>query len=302
MPQNVLITGGTGLVGSRLTEMLIEKGYEVLHLSRGHGKGNIKTYTWDLSKGSIDEEALKDVDYIVNLAGAGVFDEKWNKTFKNEIIKSRTDAVDLICAKLKSASHYVKAFVCASAIGIYGDDTGESIITEDQPAGKDFLSEVVTKWESAADKIQELGIRTVKMRTGIVLSSKGGALSKMATPIAKGAGAALGSGKQFISWIHIDDLCGMYIKAIEDENMKGAYNAVAPNTVTNEALTHAIAKQFGKSIHLPNVPGFALKLLLGSEKAMVVLGSVKVSSEKIVKQGFQFKFSDLGLALQNLLK
>jgi uncharacterized protein (TIGR01777 family) len=301
MSQNVLITGGTGLVGSRLTEMLVEKGYEVSHLSRGSGKGQIKTYTWDLSRGTIDEEALKNADYIINLAGAGVFDEKWNKSFKNEIVKSRTDAVNLMCTKLKNSAHHVKAFVCASAIGLYGDDTGESLITEDRPAGKDFLSEVVTQWESAADKIQELGTRTVKIRTGIVLSSKGGALSKMAGPVAKGAGAALGSGKQFVSWIHIDDLCSIFIKAIEDENMKGAYNAVAPNPVTNAALTQAIAKQLGKSINLPNVPGFALKLLLGSEKAMVVLGSVKVSAEKIVRQGFQFRFSDLSMALQNLL-
>jgi uncharacterized protein len=302
MPKNVLITGGTGLVGLRLTEMLTEKGYQVSHLSRGSGKGKIKTYTWDLSKGIMDEEAIKNTDYIVNLAGAGVFDEKWNKSFKNEIIKSRIEAVEILAARLKNTSNQVKAFVCASAIGIYGDDRGESVLTEDQPAGKDFLSEVCTKWESAADKIQALGIRTVKLRIGIVPSSKGGALSKMAGPVAKGAGALLGSGKQFVSWIHIDDLCAMFIKAIEDENMKGAYNAVAPNPVTNAALTLDIAKQLGKSIHLPNVPGFALKLLLGSEKAMVVLGSLRVTADKIIRQGFQFKYSDLSLALQNLLK
>jgi uncharacterized protein len=302
MSQNVLISGGTGLVGSRLTEMLIEKGYQVAHLSRGAGKGRVKTYTWDLSKGAIDKEAIKNADYVINLAGAGVFDEKWSKSFKNEILKSRTDAVDLIYEKLKNSSHHVKAFVCASAIGIYGDNTGEALITEDHPAGKDFLSEVVTKWESAAEKVQNLGIRTVKVRTGIVLSSKGGALSKMTAPIIKGMGAALGSGKQYVSWIHIDDLCGIFIKAIEDENMRGTYNAVAPNPVTNEKLTHVIAEQIGKSVHLPNVPGFALKLLLGSEKAMAVLGSVKVSAEKIMKQGFQFRFADVNLALQNLLK
>jgi uncharacterized protein len=302
MSKNVLITGGTGLIGSRLTEMLLERNFQVSHLSRGPGKGQVKTYTWNPSKGTIDEEALRNADYIVNLAGAGLFDEKWNKSFKNEIIKSRTDAVDLICAKLKNSSHHVKSFICASAIGIYGDDTGESLITEDHPAGKDFLSEVATKWESAADKIQESGIRTVKVRTGIVLSNKGGALSIMSASISKGAGTVLGSGKQFVSWIHIDDICGIYIKAIEDENMRGAYNAAAPNPATNETLTHAIAKQLDKTIHLPNVPGFALKLLLGSERAAVVLGSVKVSAEKIMRQGFQFKFSELEAALKNLLK
>jgi uncharacterized protein len=302
MSKNVLITGGTGLVGSRLTEMLTEKGYTVSHLSRGKGKGQIKTYTWDLSRGLIDEEAVKNADYIVNLAGAGVFDEKWSKSFKNEIIKSRTDAVELIAGKLKSSAHHVKAFVCASAIGLYGDDTGDAFISEDQPAGKDFLSEVVSKWEAAADKIQDLGIRTVKIRIGIVLSGQGGALSKMAAPIAKGAGAALGSGKQYVSWIHMDDICGIFIKAIEDENMKGAYNGAAPAPVTNHALTEAIAARLGKSIHLPNVPGFALKLLLGSEKAMVVLGGNRVSVEKILRQGYQFKYPDLGPALENLLK
>jgi uncharacterized protein (TIGR01777 family) len=302
MSRNILISGGTGLVGSRLTEMLIENGYTVSHLSRGSGKGKVKTYKWDLSKGFMEEEAVKNADYIVNLAGAGVFDEKWSKSFKTEIIKSRTDAVELIAQKLKSSTHHIKAFICASAIGLYGDDTGDRIITEDEPAGKDFLSEVVSKWEAAADKIQVLGIRTVKIRIGIVLSDQGGALGKMAAPIAKGAGSPLGSGKQFVSWIHIDDVCGMIIKAIEDESMKGAYNGVAPNPVSNKALTEAIAAQFGKTIHLPNVPAFALKLLLGSEKAKVVLGGNRVSAEKIIRQGYQFKYPDLAPALQNLLK
>ncbi|MFL5731173.1 MAG: TIGR01777 family oxidoreductase [Cytophagaceae bacterium] len=301
MARNVLITGGTGLVGSRLTEMLQEKGYEVSLLSRGKGKGTIKTYQWDLSKGTIDPEAISNADYIINLAGAGVFDEKWSKSFKEEIIKSRTDAISLIASKLKSSAHHVKAFVSASAIGLYGNDTGDTLIREDHPAGKDFLSEVVTKWESAADQIESLGVRTVKIRIGIVLSGKGGALPKMAAPVAKGAGTAIGTGKQFVSWIHIDDICGMFIKAIEDEAMKGAYNAVAPEPLTNQALTDAIAKEYGKSIHLPNVPAFALKFLLGSEKAMVVLGGNKVSPEKIVKQGYQFKFPDINSALKNLL-
>ncbi|MBX9853856.1 MAG: TIGR01777 family oxidoreductase [Cytophagaceae bacterium] len=302
MKQKVLITGGSGLIGTRLTEMLQEKNYEVLWLSRTAGDGKVKKYVWDIPKKAIDAEALKNADYIVNLAGASVFDKKWTKEFKKEILNSRTESVNILYEHFKKHPHHVKAFISATAIGYYGADTGDKLITESEAPGKDFLAEVVDKWEKEVDKIDSLNIRTIKVRVGIVLSNKGGALEKMMGPIKMNAGSPLGSGKQIVSWIHIDDICNVFIKAIEDQNMKGVYNAVAPQPVTNEELTKKSAEAIGKSIHLPNVPGFALKMMLGSEKAALVLGGNNVSSEKLQKSGFKFQFPDLKSALDNLLK
>jgi uncharacterized protein len=305
MGRNVLITGGTGLIGTRLTQMLIEKGYFVSHLSRRKGKGQVKTYQWDLKNGTIEEEALLKADYIINLAGAGVFDKKWTNEFKQEILESRIEAIHLLADKIKMLklidNHKIKAFISTSAIGYYGADTGNDAITETSARGNDFLSGVVKEWEVAAEKINNMKIRTVVIRTGIVFSKNGGALEKLIAPVKMGGGAALGTGKQYVSWIHIDDLCGIFIKALEDENIKGVYNATAPEPVTNEVLTKAIAKKLNKSVLLPNVPGFVLKFMLGTEKALLVLGGNKVSSEKVQKAGYIFKYPSLEMALQNLI-
>jgi hypothetical protein len=302
MKGTVLITGGTGLVGTRLTEILQQNDYEVIFLSRKREDGKIKKYQWDIPKKQLDEEALQRADYIINLAGAGVFDHKWSKEFKKEILESRTESVKLIAEKLAKIQHHVKAFVSASAIGYYGADTGDKLIDENFKPGKDFLAEVVSKWEKEKELLVELKIRTVSFRIGIVLSNKGGALEKLLGPIKMNAGSALGSGKQFISWIHIDDLCYIFLKALEDQNMQGVYNAVAPNPVTNEELTKEAAAAIGKSIILPNVPSFALKMMLGSERANVLLGGNKISVEKLQKAGYKFRFPELKTALVDLLK
>jgi hypothetical protein len=302
MKGKVLITGGTGLIGSRLTEILLQNGFEVSYLSRKKEDGKIKKYQWDIHKKTVDEEALTNADYIINLAGANVFEKKWNKEFKKEILESRTESVQLIYDTLKVIPHHVKAFISASAIGYYGLDTGEEWVNENAPGGDDFLAEVVENWEQAIKKIESLSIRTAIFRIGIVMSNKGGALEKLIGPIKKNAGAVIGSGKQYVSWVHIDDVCYMFLKALEDESVKGVYNATAPTPVTNHDLTHEAAKTVGKSIVLPNVPAFALKLMLGSEKASIVLGGNRVSSEKIAKTGYNFHYKELKSALQNLLK
>jgi uncharacterized protein (TIGR01777 family) len=302
MNKNVLITGGTGLIGSRLTEILQQNGYQVSYLSRSRGEGQIKKYQWDIHKNSIDKEAVEKADYIINLAGANVFEKRWSKEFKKEIADSRSESIKLLYNTLKSTKHTVKAFISASAIGIYGSDTGDKVINESAPYGTDFLAEVVKNWETSADQIEQLSIRTVKLRIGIVFSDKGGALEQLTKPIRLGAGAALASGKQYMSWVHVDDICNMFLKAIEDATMKGAYNAVAPNPATNEEITKAAAAKLSKSIFLPNVPGFVLKLMLGSEKAELVIGGNKVSPNKIINAGYQFKFPELKNALANLLK
>jgi len=301
--ENVLIAGGTGLIGSRLTELLLQNGYGVTYLSRTAGKvGDIRKFAWNPTEGKMDLDALLDVDYIINLAGAGVFDHKWNKEYKGEILASRVNATHLIYEKLKGRSKWPKAFITASAIGYYGADTGDRLNTEESPVGDDFLAGVCRQWETAANYMESLGIRTVKIRVGIVLSKKGGALEKLEATVKKGAGAILGSGKQYVSWIHIDDLCKLFIKALKDDSMGGAYNAVAPNPVTSEELTKTLGEVLHKPIILPNIPAFALKLMLGGERAETVLGSSKVSAEKALKTGFKLEFSELKPALENIYK
>lgn len=298
--KSVLITGGTGLVGSRLTELLLKKGYEVAYLSRRKEQiPNVKVYRWDITKGYIEDGAVESADYIVHLAGAGIADKRWSESRKKEIIDSRIQPVDLLKDKL-TKSNKLKAFVSASAIGFYGGDTGEERIEENHAAGNDFLAECTKLWEKSADKIATLGIRTAKIRVGIVLSEKGGALPKLLQPIRLGFGAALGSGKQWMSWIHIDDLCNVFIKAIEDESMNGAYNAVAPNPVTNLEITKMAAKVLKKPFWLPNVPSFVLKLIFG-EMAVVVLGGSYVLNKRIAETDFRYKFTDVESALQDLL-
>lgn len=301
MSKNVLITGGKGLVGSRLTEMLLQQNYQVSYLSRAKEEiSQVKVYQWDIETGQIEQQAIEQADYIVHLAGAGVADKRWSKSRKQEILESRTKSAQLLLKTLQTSDHQVKSVISASAIGYYGYDTGETLITENSPAGDDFLADVVQAWEASVQQIAQSGIRVITLRIGIVLSEKGGALAKLLQTIKIGAGAPLGSGKQYFSWIHIDDVCRMFIKAIENEQMQGIYNAVAPQPVTNEALTKAIAQVLDKPLVLPNVPAFALRIAIG-EMAAAVLGGSKVSNQKIAATGFQYNFPQLKHALEDLL-
>lgn len=302
MGKNILITGASGLVGSRLTEMLLQKGYHVSHLGRSKKQGLIPSFRWDVTKSEIDANAFNGMDAIVHLAGAGVAERRWTTSRKKEILESRTKSTALLFEKLTSGNCSVKTFVSASAMGYYGlNENSDKEFFEGDPAGNDFLAKVTKQWEEEVDKIAALGIRTCKMRIGIVLSGKGGALQQMATPIKYWVGAPLGSGKQIVPWIHMDDLCAMFIKAIEEEKMRGAYNATGPGYCTNAELTKVIAKVLDKPLLLPNVPGFVLKIILGEMAGMVVSGS-KVSSKKIQQAGFAFKFVDLEKAVVDLLK
>lgn len=299
MSKKVLITGGTGLIGKRLSQMLLSKGYEVAFLSRK--KANItlvQVYEWDIEKGYIEEGALDNVHFLVHLAGTNVAEGRWTEERKKDILSSRTDSIKLIAQKLAARPVKPVAFVSASGISYYGQDTGDQRNTEFTPAGNDFLSHVSVEWEKAADEVAALGIRTVKLRTGIVISKEGGAIPKIALPARFGVGAPLGSGKQWISWIHLDDMCQMYIDALENEVWQGAYNAVAAPPVTNEGFTDAICKVLNRPQWFPNVPAFALKLVFG-EMAAVVLGGNYVVNERVRKEtGFKYRFPDLETALK----
>lgn len=303
MSKTVLITGGTGLIGKRLTTLLLNKGYQVSYLSRRkEAIPNVQVYRWDIPKGFIEEEALAKADYLIHLAGAGIADQRWTAARQQEIITSRTQSIELIARHLQGRPYKLKAFVSSSAIGFYGADTGDVRLTEDTRSGTDFLAHVTRSWENASEVIHNVGVRTAKLRVGVVLSMEGGALPKIAQPIRWGVGSPLGSGKQWVSWIHIDDLCNIYIEALENEKWKGIYNAVAPSPVTNEELTRQIAKALKRPLWLPNVPSFALRMLFG-QMADVILGSNYVSNQKISQTtDFQYAFKSVEEALQDLLK
>ena len=301
MHKNILITGASGLVGSRLTELLLQKVYQVSHLSRSNKGGPIPIFQWNVSKQEIEKAAIEQTDTIIHLAGAGIADKRWTDKQKKEILDSRVKSTQLLYEALRQGKHNVKTFVAASAIGIYGFARSDIVFNEDSKPADDFLADVVRQWEAAVDKIEALGIRVVKIRIGILLSDRGGALKEMMQPIKWGVGSPLGNGKQYLSWIHIDDVCRIFIKAIEDEEMRGAYNAVSPSPTTNKELTVAIARVLRKPLWLPNVPSFVLKMLLG-EMADLVLKGCQVSAAKIQKEGYQFLFTDLAVALNDLLR
>ncbi|MDB5210954.1 MAG: hypothetical protein JWQ30_1781 [Sediminibacterium sp.] len=305
-----LITGGTGLVGMRLTKLLTEKGYAVTILTRDASEvkqklTGVSYANWDIHKQTIDQDAIAKADHIIHLAGAGVADKRWSDKRKQEIVNSRTQSSALIVKALKEIPNNVKTVVSASAIGWYGADTPVSKqngFTEDANADTAFLGQTCRLWEESIQPVEQLGKRLVKLRTGIVLSADGGALAKFKKPLKGFVAAILGDGKQVISWIHIDDLCRIYIAAIENETMSGAYNAVAPKPVTNKELTLSLARKMRDIFFIPiHIPSFALKIALG-EMSIEVLKSATVSSQKIQSTGFAFSYPTIEEALAELIK
>lgn len=298
----VLITGGTGLIGKHLCKRLQEKKYDVTVLSRTRlQKTAIPTYTWNLKKKEIIKEAIDTADYIIHLAGTNIGNKRWSNKRKQLIIDSRVKTSQLIFDKVKEYNKIPKAFISASAVGYYGTVTSNKIFTETDIPANDLLGEICQKWEQSTEKFKELGIRTVKIRSGVVLTKNGGALAKMITPVKIGIGSAMGNGRQYLPWIHIDDLCNIYIKAIEDKQMNGAYNAVAPDHKTNEEFTRILAHVLKKPFWFPNVPAIAMKLMFGKMSEMFLKGS-RVSSDKIISAGYNFLFFNLENALRELTK
>lgn len=304
--QTVLITGGTGLVGKSLTTMLLKKGYKVIVLTRSlQGKQNDENFSfaeWDVHKNKMDIAALMSADYIIHLAGAGVVDKKWTAEYKKEILDSRTLSSKLIIDSLRTNPHHVKAIISASAIGWYGPDISEGhFFVEEDAADKTFLGETCMLWEKSIEDAQNLGIRVCKLRTGIVLANEGGALKEFKKPIQMGVAGILGSGKQMISWIHIEDMCRMYLFAIEN-NLSGSYNAVAPLPVTNKELTLKLAKSMRGNFFIPmHVPEFVLRIMMG-QRSIEILKSTTVSAKKISAAGFIFVYPSIDAAIKDLNK
>ena len=298
---NVLITGGRGLIGTALCQMLQKEGHRVSLLSRSGQQGtDVPVYRWNQEEVEIPPESLKETDCIIHLAGANIGKKRWTVKRRQEILDSRTRPVHLLFEMIKEQNTGLKAFISSSATGYYGMKSSEKIYTETDPPASDFLGQVCADWERSVEQFAELGTRTVKVRTGVVLTSRGGALSRMLTPVRLGLGSALGSGRQYLPWIHVDDLCRIYIKALEDQAMHGAYNAVAPEFVTNKEFTRTLARVLRKPFWFPKVPGAALKILFGKMAGIVLEGS-RVSAEKIQAAGFSFQFPQHEMALKDLL-
>ena len=297
----VLITGATGLVGQQLVKYLLAQGHNVHYLttrkSAIKNEANFKGYYWNIKEGTLDTSCFEGVDKIIHLAGASV-SKRWTSTWKKQIIDSRIKTIKLLYDSLKSERHQVNQFITASGISIYKDSLTTAHTEESEEIQDDFLGNVVKDWEAEAEKFEELGVAVSKIRTGIVLA-KEGALKKMAGPIKLGAGAVFGSGKQYQSWIHINDLIRIYSFVMSRE-LRGTFNATAPNPVTSKVLTKVIAKQLSRPILLPNIPKIVMRVVLGEMHQLLFL-SQNVNSEKIVKKGFKFNYTLVDDAIEDLL-
>lgn len=301
MPKSILITGGSGLIGKALSEELISSGYEVRWLTRKVDSNSaIKQFEWDVVNKKIDPNAAKDVFAIIHLAGASVAGNPWTRSYKKVLKDSRIDSCNLLLKACEEADHYPDIFISSSAIGYYGENSGDDWQYEGQEAGEDFLAKLTYDWEKVTEQFLGKVNHLIRFRTGIVLSDNGGTLSKMLPPVKMGLGSALGSGKQFMSWIHIADVVNAYKYALE-KSLDGTFNLVAPNPVRNKEFMKELAKVTNRPFFLPNVPSFMLKWVMG-EMAGIVLGSIRASSNKLSEQGFPFIFEDLSSGLNDLLK
>jgi uncharacterized protein (TIGR01777 family) len=301
--QTVLITGGTGLIGSALCRYLRGAGYRIIILTRRKPAPTADpglTYTsWNPGLDRMDAGMLRGVDYIIHLAGASIMKGRWSEKRKNEILESRVAGTRLLSEKLRNTPHHVKAFISASATGYYGDRPHE-LCTEETGKGNGFLSEVCDLWEAEAWKIARPGIRVVMLRTGIVLNRTEGLLPALARPLTAGVTAIAGNGSQWISWIHLQDIVRIYGAALEDESMRGVFNAVSPFPVTQGRLAtdlaRTIRRNFAVRLHAPPA---MIGFLMG-QRGLESLKSCKASAEKLLDTGFEFSYPAVSGALEAL--
>lgn len=298
----VLVTGATGLIGSELVSLLLQNGISVNYLTTSKNKIvnelNYNGFYWSPEKGIIDENCLMEVDSIINLAGANI-SKRWTNSYKQEIIESRLLSSALLFNAIKNNPNQVKQIVSASGTSIYPNSDTVIYDENSTQVNNSFLGNVVIKWEESTDKFASLGLKVCKLRTGIVLSTKGGALVEMLKTIKIGLGSSFGSGKQIQTWIHIHDIAALYYFAIKN-NLDGVYNAVSPNLVSNEELTFTIAKVLKKPLFMPSIPKFIMKLILG-EMHELLFENRNLSAKKIIDKGFVFKYKTIDEALKNIL-
>ncbi len=296
---NILITGATGLIGKSLTKTLREKGHTVKTLTRKLS-GQKDQYLWNIQEKYIDEKAFENLDAIIHLAGAPI-SKKWTDSYKKELLESRTKSAELLLQYCKKLNINLKAFISASGVNYYGTFTSDEILDENSSIiQKDFLAEVCEKWEAAADQFEEIAHRVVCLRTGLVLAKNDGGLAPMVKAVDLNLGSAMGSGKQWMNWIHLEDIVNMYLFATENPNLHGKFNAVADEVVTNESFMKTITKVRGKFFLPFNVPAFMLRAMFG-EMSSIILEGTRASNEKIKTEGFQSKYPKLQPALESLV-
>ncbi|MBL8003257.1 MAG: TIGR01777 family oxidoreductase [Flavobacteriales bacterium] len=296
----ILITGGSGLIGSALTAALQHDGHTVRWLSRSAGMRNgVQAFAWDVERGTVDPEALRGVDHIIHLAGAGIADKHWTAARKLELERSRAESARVLLRAVKANGAAPKSFTSAAGINYYGADTTAQVFTENEPPGKDHIAHLSRVWEEAADEWAST-CRVVKLRTPLVLAREGGGLAKLALPARFGLGAPLGTGRQWMPWVHLDDLVRAYQHAIANEAMRGAYNVCASDQRTNRDFSRAVAQALHRPFFLPAVPGFLLKLALG-ELSSILLGGSRAANAKLLATGFAFRYDALDAALKDCL-
>lgn len=293
---HILITGGNGLVGKPLTQALLNQGHQVSHLSRQPTTiPNVTTYGWDVPTGQIDSHCLNGVDTIIHLAGADIASDPWTPERKAELISSRTESIRLLYQLMQQQAHSIHTIISASGIVYYGD-RGNELLSETSSPAADFLADCTRQWEAAVEEGKALNLRVVKFRTGVVLTKDGGALPALAQPVQAGYGAPIGTGSQWVSWIHLQDVVGLYLLAVNDSRLEGVFNQTAPEPVTNRQLVAAIAQQFNKSLWMPATPRFLLKMIMG-ERSSFVLSSIKALPSTLLQQHYTYQYPAIETAL-----
>ena len=296
---HVLVTGSTGLIGSSLIPLLTTGGHNVTRLVRSEPKPGAAEVHWDPESGRIDKSGLKGVDAVVHLAGESIAAGRWTTEQKARIRSSRVKGTKLLCETLTQLEHPPRVWVCASAIGYYGD-RGDEVLNEESPPGSGFLSEVCLEWEAETEPAAQKGIRVVNLRIGVVLSPAGGALAKMLFPFKMGVGGVIGSGRQYMSWVALDDVVGAIHHALITDGLQGPVNATAPQPVTNREFTKTLGRVLGRPTLFP-LPSFAARLALGEMADELLLASACVEPTQLLKTGYQFRFPELEGALRHLL-
>ncbi len=297
----ILISGGSGLIGRKTTLDLIANGHEVIHLSRSPKKSSlVPVYKWDIAKQYIDPEALKDVDYVINFAGAGIADRRWTSAQKKAIIDSRVHGNQFFQKLIEEKKLNIKKFISGAAIGYYGD-RGTEILTEESSAGTSgFLAESCIQWEDSINAIKTTGVPVAYVRIGIVLATEGGALEKMLGPAKFGLGSYFGDGSQIYSWVHIDDISKIFCWIVDTASTGGVYNGTSPNPISNKKFVQKMMDVKGGLGVVAPVPEFVLSAMLGEMKAVVMTGS-HVLPKKLEKEGFEFQYKELQHCFENLL-
>ena len=292
MTKNILITGGTGLVGKAIIELLHSKGYNLAVLSRKKQNTELKTFLWDYEKKYIDQDAVDFADIIIHLAGENISSKRWTAKQKKKIVDSRVKSTEFLYSTISKSNKKPKRFISASAVGFYGSESSDKIFVESDSPTNDFLASTVVQWENAVDLFKDLGIEVSKLRLGVVMSLEGGALPKMMTSLKFGFITPLGNGNQYIPWIALEDLARLFLFVLEKEKMQEVYNAVNPSLLTNKELMKELAKK-KKGIYFPvGIPAFLLKLGLGQMSSLLLTGN-KISADRLINEGFVFNKNEV---------